>query len=76
MYSTIAGTGEDSASSGSQMRAASRAPPATGMKTFSMSRTERGKVRTVFICVSAYPVPAHLSVRYTALACAPLAGLG
>src|SRR3989304_8690648 len=55
MYSRMAGTGEGSASSGSQILAASRPPPETGMKTFSMSWTRRGKELTVLMFLLAYP---------------------
>src|SRR3990172_9374572 len=47
MYSRIAGTGSLPASSGSQIRAASRQPSDSGIQAFSISRTRRGKsVRT------------------------------
>ena len=47
-YSRIAGTGSSSASSGSQMRAASRVPSDIGIQAWSMRRTARGNsVRTL-----------------------------
>src|SRR4051794_8528429 len=42
MYSRIAGTGSASASSGSQIRAASLVPSASGMNVFAIVRTRRG----------------------------------
>src|SRR5262245_39574916 len=41
MYSTSAGTGSDSASTGTQIRAAMRVPSRIGIQTFSSSRTSR-----------------------------------
>src|SRR5688572_30864170 len=41
MYSTSAGTGSDSASTGTQIRAAMRVPSRIGIQTFSTSRTSR-----------------------------------
>jgi hypothetical protein len=49
MYSKTAGTGDDSASSGSQILAATRPPSGRGMKTFPMSRTRRGKELTTLM---------------------------
>src|SRR3954452_5812708 len=48
----MAGTGSSAASSGSQIRAASWQPSRSGMRTFSISRTARGKLVT---CRSALP---------------------
>src|SRR3990172_12110293 len=59
MYSRMAGTGEVSASLGSQILAARRAPSETGMKRFSMSWTRRGKELTVLMFLLAYPRSIH-----------------
>src|SRR5258708_37009571 len=49
MYSTIAGTGLRSASSGSQSRAASLAPSGIGIHALSISRIATGPNSTMFI---------------------------
>src|SRR5262245_36282973 len=48
MYSRIAGTRRVNASSGSQIRAARRAPSASSIHWFSISRTARGNWSMVF----------------------------
>ena len=53
MYSSTAGTGSLSASSGSQMRAASRQPSASGIQMCSITRTRCGKSVTVRVIASA-----------------------
>ena len=62
-YSRIAGTGSSSASSGSQMRAASRVPSDIGIQVWSMRLTERGNsVRAptaVRVYVHEHPADLH-----------------
>src|SRR5699024_5397608 len=51
MYSSTAGTGRCSASTGSQSRAASRAPSRIGMNTFSISRIDLDQPQLVLLAV-------------------------